>query len=337
MKVHLFVKQGTSPSPVLRRLLEQADCVRYVTGREEVASVAEGTTLFAQDGLGDLVEKCPGTQFAKCCNYYVIKNIVNCPMRCSYCYLHTFSQDDFITVNCDINRIYRALTTMSKTRSLRVGTGEYSDSMALEAYTGYTRLLTDFAAHHPHILFEFKTKYTRAAPYANPGAAIIYGVTLEPQDTIDREEQGTASLAERIDFLCRAAEKNNQVALHFDPIVDLPGALRAGRKTMDDISRRISQEAVAYISLGGFRYSKGFAAVLLARYPGSRLLNGEFVRCRDHKYRYPREKRVHLFRQWVAMIRTVYPKAPVYLCMENAWVWQRVFHDMPSFSSHLFT
>ncbi len=337
-----FIKKDTKNTRVLERIRDSISDIEYIRDKSEIISESDSISakriIYIEDGDGELIEKCPGTLYSRCCNYYVIKNIINCPMVCSYCYLQTFLNQDYITVYTDIDSIICSLEKKSKELGrIRIGTGEYSDSFALEAETGYTEFLTQYCQDKPGITMEFKTKYAGIEPFPNKRGNIIYGVTFEPEIIRDEEEENTSSIQDRIGFLQRAIEKNNKVALHFDPIIFTDDCFSLYEQLIRGISKHIEEKHIAYISLGCMRFSKGLINNLLDKFPKSRILQGEYILCRDTKYRYPREIRVSIFKNILKMIRKRYKNAPVYLCMENKTVWSMVYKEYGSFSDSLFS
>jgi len=92
---------------------------------------------------GEFFKKCPGSDGQVCCNYFVINFASNCPMDCSYCYLQEYLQDNAaLKVFSNVgDLIDEAERTLQKHRGVffRIGTGEITDSLALEPYTGMAR------------------------------------------------------------------------------------------------------------------------------------------------------------------------------------------------------
>jgi len=337
--IKAYIKKGTGNSPVLQRIMQGVPDFEYIDDKSQITGIKDNSRiLYVEDGDGELIEKCPGTLYSKCCNYYVIKNIINCPMACSYCYLQTFLNQDYITVYSNIESILTSLDKKAEQMGkIRIGTGEYSDSLALEAQTGYTEFLTDYCQDKPCITMEFKTKYTGIDPFINKTGNIIYGVTLEPEEIRQEEERGTGSIRERIDLLIKAIDMNCKVAMHFDPVLFTMDYRELYNSLIEEIYKKIAEKYIAYISLGCMRFSRGLPGSVINKFPASRILQGEYVLCIDSKYRYPREIRVQIFRCILEMIRKRYKHAPVYLCMENKLVWSQVYKNWPSCSDILFT
>jgi spore photoproduct lyase len=83
-------------------------------------------------------------------------------MDCSYCYLQEYLHDNAslkVFGNID-DLIAEADRTLTKHRGMffRIGTGELTDSLALEPYTGTVGELIPYFAEQPNVLLELKTK-----------------------------------------------------------------------------------------------------------------------------------------------------------------------------------
>ena len=98
---------------------------------------SEGT-LVVLPFRGSFVSGCPGSDGMVCCNYYVINLGVGCIFDCHYCYLQSFMNHPAMTVFGNLDDLYRELDFKLRNPKVRfrVGTGEYTDSLALDALTG---------------------------------------------------------------------------------------------------------------------------------------------------------------------------------------------------------
>jgi spore photoproduct lyase len=63
--------------------------------------------------------------------------------------------------------------------------------------------------------------------------------------------------------------------------------------------------------------------------PNRRYLLDEYVRSTDGKFRYLQKVRVTMYRELLQRLRDV-TGAKVYLCMESAAVWRRVYGALPN-------
>ena len=169
----VIVERGSDSSPMvnhLRRALPGAvfrtvDSVAAGNGASAVASSSFGAAkkkLIVTRQRGEFLKKCPGSDGQVCCNYFVINFASNCPMDCSYCYLQEYlAENSALKVFSNVDDLLvEADELLSKHRRyfFRIGTGEITDSLALEPYIGFAREVVPFFAEQPNVLLELKTK-----------------------------------------------------------------------------------------------------------------------------------------------------------------------------------
>jgi DNA repair photolyase len=99
-----------------------------------------------------------------------------------------------------------------------------TDLLAAEGLTGYAREWADFAASHPDLTIEIRTKSAHRQIWDNLPAlpGLIYAFTISPQPVIERFEHGTPDLENRLESAAAAMRCEHPVRLCFDPILYLP-------------------------------------------------------------------------------------------------------------------
>jgi spore photoproduct lyase len=290
---------------------------------------------------GEFLKKCPGSDGQVCCNYFVINFASNCPMECSYCYLQEYLADNpslkvFANVN-DLLREADELLGRHRKVFFRVGTGEITDSLALDPYIGFCAEVVPFFAEQPNVLLELKTKSDRVDGLLrlDPKGRIVVSWSLNPQRVIDGDEHLTASLEERIIAARRCQEAGYKLGFHFDPIVEYPGWEAEYRDMIERLFASLDFRRVAWASLGVLRNTSGLKRVMRRRFPATTLLSGEQVLCPDGKMRYFYPLRVAMYRKMLGWIRQAAPTVFVYLCMESREVWEQVFGFAPGCEKEL--
>jgi spore photoproduct lyase len=220
---------------------------------------------------------------------------------------------------------------------LRLGTGELSDSLALDSVLPVSQMLVPFFAARKNAILELKTKSAEIDHLLSldHGGRTVVSWSLNPLKMIREEERGTASLDERMEAARECQEKGYLLGFHFDPIIDHEGWERGYEETISFLFRRIDPGRVAWISLGGFRYPPQLKAIARERFPDTRIFLGELFPGRDGKFRYLQEIRVEMYRKLVGWLREADPDLFIYLCMESEEVWNRVFGWSPTNSIHL--
>jgi spore photoproduct lyase len=290
---------------------------------------------------GEFFKKCPGSDGQVCCNYFVINFASNCPMDCSYCYLQEYLQDNAaLKVFSNVgDLIDEAERTLQKHRGVffRIGTGEITDSLALEPYTGMVRELIPYFAEQANVLLELKTKSdcVESLLDLDPKGRVVVAWSMNPQPVIDLEEHDTASFSERLAAARRCQDAGYRLGFHFDPMIEYEGWQADYQAMLETIFAVVDWRRLSWLSLGVLRETPGLKRTMRRRYPQSRLLTGEQVLCPDGKMRYFQPLRVEMYRKMVEWIRRQAPTVKIYLCMESREVWQQVFGFAPACEKEL--
>jgi len=318
-------RAGLEPELVMDDAAYRNDVERFLT-----EPVGQGKRHLLLDVFkGEFFRKCPGTRGKICCNYYVIDQTTNCPFDCSYCFLQSYLNLRAIRFAVNIEDLFRELENIfSREQFIRVGTGELADSLALEPLTGFGGRLMEFAVEFPRVTLELKTKSASVDTLPDvrekPGRGVI-GWTMEPAHVIENEERGTATLTERLAASVRAAKKGYGIAFHLDPVVFFPGFEEAYLNLVDQMFSH--HDKLDWMSLAGFRYEPALKSYVEDRFPDSELLDGEFLRCSDGKFRYLFPERIRFFRRLVEKVKKLSPKTPLYFCMEDSRTWNLVMGE----------
>jgi len=321
----LSVRVLKDPAPLFRALLQEED-----------PQGAGKKVLFLSAFPGEFVKKCPGTQGFICCNYTVVNAATGCPLDCTYCILQLYLRNNpVLRVFVNTEEIFRSLHALFAAhpdRTFRIGTGELTDSLALDPLTGLSRELVPFFARQGKAVLELKTKtdhIENLIDLDHRGRTVI-GWSVNPEEVIAAEEKGAASLQARLRAAKRCREAGYRIAFHFDPMVFREGWEKMYAGVVEDLFRSVSPEGIAWISLGGLRFPPALKEIMRERFSASPLITGEFVPSPDGKMRYLRSIRVPAYRKMVEWIRAFGPEVPLYLCMESREVWEQVFDRIPS-------
>jgi len=218
-----------------------------------------------------------------------------------------------------------------------LGTGELSDSLALDPIFPLSGVLVPFFAERENVILELKTKSAEVdqlLDLKHRGKTVI-SWSLNPTPLIEGEEMRTAPLGKRIDSARRCQEKGYPLGFHFDPMIYYDGWEEGYQEVIHSLFNRIDPKGVIWISLGGFRYPPQLKAIVEERFPKTRIFLGELFPGRDAKFRYLKDIRVEMYQKMVGWLREVDPNLFIYLCMESKEVWEKVFGWAPENSHHL--
>ncbi len=337
----IWIEHGEEESDLARRVRTRLPEVAVeITGdlrAAEPSSFAGGKRrLVIQRYRGAFVQHCPaGTTGMVCCNYLVTNFASNCPFDCSYCFLQDYLKNNpavkaFTNASDGLAEI-DALLRAHPQRTFRIGTGELADSLALDHLTDLSSELVPFFAQRTNVLLELKTKSDCIDNLLrlDPRDRVVVSWSLNAAVIATHDEPGTATLEQRIAAAARVQAAGYRVAFHFDPLIAHDGWEDGYRDIIEQAFRHLDTRRVAWVSLGSLRMTAGLKAAIKARPQHAAILDSELVPGPDGKERVWRGVRVKMYRQMLRWLRDVDAEMPLYICMEPAGVWEKVFGEAP--------
>jgi spore photoproduct lyase len=300
---------------------------------EEAKRPTSKQVLFIENEPGEFIKPCPCTPGAVRCGYWVLSLGFQCPYACSYCFLRFYAPDEPLTLYANLEdaaeQFHRAAAQWPSDKPVRVGTGEFTDSLALEPWTAHAAWLAELVRPYPHVQLELKTKSANIASLLEmePLPNMVIAWTLSPEGRVTSDEPGTATLAQRLDAAARAVEHGYRVAFHFDPIIINPKTseidpIAPYLEVVDQLFKRLPSQQIAWISLGTLRFPRRFMDDWGPRLRGNPIYFDEFVSGEDGKLRYFWPIRKNAYEKIAARIdKYSGDNAPVYLCMESQKMW----------------
>jgi spore photoproduct lyase len=335
----IWIEDDALDLPTTRRIMDRVTAGKIVIG-SEIAKEAGRIDLYP-DPLnpgkrilklvrykGAFVKPCPGTKQYNCCGLKILNIGQGCPIDCRYCALQVYFNNPVMEVYVNLDDMLAELGIFLKTESperfFRFCTGEFTDSLALEPFTGYAGPLAHEFSGRTNATLEFKTKTDYIEPLLkikNP-RNIIVSFSVNAFSFSKTEEIRAASLQRRINAASRLASQGFKVGFHFDPIVPFEGWEDGYRETVDAIFSSVSPESIIWISLGVLRFVPKLKDVVNARFGPVRYFFDSFSPGLDGKFRLSPERRISIYRVLVRRIRLYAPNALVYLCMESPGIWR---------------
>ncbi|MCP4714019.1 MAG: DNA photolyase [Deltaproteobacteria bacterium] len=290
---------------------------------------------------GRFLEPCPGTKpDYLCCRYVILTAGSGCPLDCTYCVLLAYLNNPFITLFVNWEDMLAELEShgrLGNAEIVRIGTGEYMDSLALEHLTDFVLRIVSFFKNGPGAVLELKTKTAHIDHLRglDHGGRVIVSWSLNAPEIVAREERGAASLTERLSAARELVAEGYRVGFHFDPLICYPGWETGYRETVDLIAEYIPPEAIAWISIGTLRYMPQLKTKALLRFPETKIYYHEFVPGLDGKMRYLQDIRIEMCRSMVEWLRAYDKEIFIYYCMENSLVWQKTHAKVPASNMQL--
>ena len=336
--------QNSSLATRFRSVFPRAECLEIPSLKEFMGGHTGGgipeynrrsQTVFIINEERDFFKRCPCTRRAVPCGYHICNLSFGCIFECTYCYLQEYVNTPGIILPANLDFFFDRFMRyrdLSSTRAwqrgpyLRLGTGEFSDSLMLDDLTGYSLPLVEFFRGRDDVVFEFKTKSANIENLLkiDPGENIVIAWSLNPQKIIDSNEFYSASLADRIEAALRVSEAGYRVAFHFDPLFYYSGWKNDYRGVIDRLFGVINPEKIAWISLGTLRFKPVLKKIIEARFPGNDILNAEMVLGYDDKLRYPAPIRYRIYRFLINTLNGHGRSLPIYLCMEERSIWDEL-------------
>ncbi len=341
----IFIDHSVKNSLIAKTVVENSNDIDifYVDSAELNDESLERECVYLLKYKGSFFRKCPGTKFYNCCGYKIIHIGEGCPLNCSYCILKAYFSHQSIKVWANIEDLFIELRDIfSQNKLYRVGTGEFTDSLALEFLTNYSKYLIEFLSNFDNVILELKSKICDLSwiDSVKDVKKVLPAWSLNSVDIPPREEYLTSSLEERLQSAKECAQLGFRVCLHFDPIIYYPGWEKGYMKTIEMIFDYLKPQDIAYLSLGSFRGMPQLFDFIEKNWPETDYIyHGEFILGIDGKLRLFRPLRVKQFRFMVDNLKKYGVSKQIYFCMESDEIWKATLgytpKDIGGLSNHL--
>ncbi len=291
--------------------------------------------IYLTEYKGSFFKKCPGFHKGMaCCNYFVLNLGFQCDMDCSYCYLQSFLNSNYLTVYTNIEDALNELSQFDHlaNQPVRVGTGEVIDSLSLDPVTLYSRQLIEFFRNFPQWKLEFKTKSHFVDQFLDceHSGNVIVSWSINPPAIINGEEHGTATFEQRLEAALKCKQAGYQISFHIDPMIWHPDWQESYAFLVDQIIDNFSPETIPYLSVGALRFQPEQKNIMRERFGmDSYVTQAETFKSQDGKLRYDLELRKQMFNFILERFRKNNSKWKIFMCMETPETWVDTFGHTP--------
>ncbi len=278
---------------------------------------------------GEFLKPCPGTNNYICCGYQILNIGTNCPLDCSYCILQAYfnkpSLRIFVNLEDELSGIGE-LIDKSPEKLFRIGTGEFTDSLALDEIHRFSILLSEFIDKKKNCVIEHKTKTTEIKRLLElkTRERIIVSWSLNSPYIVSHEEHKAPSIEQRLIAARKCQEEGFVTGFHFDPLILHEDWQEQYKKTIDLMDKYLDPDKIIWVSMGCIRFVPALKPIILKRHPDTIILNGEFVQGLDGKSRYFKPVRIEMYRflrkqleDWAGY------NTGIYMCMESDEIWRK--------------
>jgi len=337
-----IVEEGSKKSPMSRKIMGRIPHTSLAKPSSSISPDSMGKdTLHLLSYKGEFLKPCPGTKEYICCGYQILNVATNCPLDCSYCILQSyFLHQPYLRIHVNLEENLGAILTFidrDPEQIIRVGTGEFADSLALDPLTHWTDILMRPFSKRKNSVLEFKTKTNQidglvSSPYRD---RIIVSWSLNSPLISATEEKGAATLKQRLEAARRCQEEGFVVSFHFDPLIPHKGWREGYLKTIDLMDRYLNPKGIIWISMGSLRFMPDLKSIIRKRHPGTSILDGEFITGLDGKARYFKPIRIELYQFMRRNLEKWHSDLGLYLCMESDEIWGKSMGWSPQDSKGL--
>ncbi len=348
----IFVHQEAAGDEVTRRVLQAFPDlpVEYVPDEASFLNIVQAVPLtegkkyiWLARYKGNFIKYCPGatgtSKHYRCCNYLVINEATNCPIECSYCFLQGYVTNPAMTIYTNYQRIQEELEALSAAnpgRIIRIGTGELTDSLALDPILQISHKLAETVAALPNIVLEMKTKTDHIDHLLDmPYRKLVVSWSVNPAWIVEKVEHKAASLARRLAAMRKISDAGFMIGLHFDPIIYYRQWREGYRELVAALAEVVDAHRIAWISMGSFRTPPPLKENIRLRFPKTPILAGEQIRGKDGKMRYIKPLRLEIYQTIYQYLQEAFGEPYVYFCMESLDLWKAVLKKAPANSGEV--
>ena len=330
-----YTKQILQRAGLQYTIIEDRAAPKGIEGRYPDNLTLGKKHLLLAKNRGTFFKPCPATREYRCCDYHVLSIGMNCPMDCVYCILQAYLNNPWLSFFVNIDQMFDELDVVLSRQGkefFRIGTGEFTDSMALDRITKLSDKLVPYMAGAEKGILELKTKSAVVENLENldhKGRTVV-AWSLNSAPIMIKEELRAATLDERLDAARKCAQWGYKLAFHFDPIVFHEGWEKGYQDTIERLFEIVPSDSIVWISLGALRYLPDLKKIGVKRFPQSRIYHNEFIEGLDGKARYFRPERVRLYNHLYSHLKKyVSERTCIYFCMESDEIWQEVMGFIP--------
>lgn len=342
---HIHVDESCVDDPYTQEIIQRAQLPwDVIPAGEEPArfergypdNMSEGKKhLYLTRHKGQFFKACPATREYRCCDYHVLNTGMNCPIDCVYCILQAYLNNPWLSFYINVDDLLAEIDLVlreNRDKVYRIGTGEFTDSLAIDRLTALSKNLVTHIAGHENAMLELKTKSAvieNLQGLAHNGKTVI-AWSLNSRQVLQKEEIRAASLDERLAAARKCIDWGYKLAFHFDPIIEHEGWEEGYSETIERLYASVPADKIVWISMGALRYLPKLKEIGIGRFPGSRMYFQEFVEGLDGKSRYFRDNRVRLYKFIYSKLKErAAERTCIYFCMESDEIWQEVMGYTP--------
>ncbi len=220
-------------------------------------------------------------------HFYYTSCMMNCIYHCDYCYLQGMYPSGHVVVFVNLEDYFTELEHLLLKHPVYLCISYDTDLLALEQTFSFVSRWLAFAAEHPALTLEIRTKSGNPAVFEKLAAVykdrkalqkqIIFAWTVSPDNLSQSTEHDAASLPLRLKSLRAAKEAGFSVRLCFDPMIFHSGWKQAYSTLVETIFSVISPDDLYDVSIGVFRISTEYLKTMRKKRPDSAIVQYPYI------------------------------------------------------------
>lgn len=245
--------------------------------------------------------------------FYYTSCMMNCVYDCEYCYLKGMYPSANVVLFVNLEDIFSELEKMLAEHPVYLCASYDTDLMAMEGIAGYVKEWNDFAAAHPRLTVELRTKSAniRLIEEMTVQSNVIYAFTLSPHAVIDAYEHGTPPLKQRIACAAGANQRGCKVRLCFDPMLYCPDWEKQYMDMLKQVFMQIDMTRIMDVSVGSFRVSQEYLKKMRRNEPCSAVVQFPYEND-GGVYHYPAELTDRMESMLAGQLRSALPSEKIF-------------------------
>lgn len=328
---NLYIGRDVVDDPLVESIKQKIDYKNEVIVDGELHP---GNGLLLAKNKGKFIKPCPCRCEKTWCGYWVVEWGFGCPFGCEYCIVQNYQRAGDATLYVNFDDCRKEIEALRKNvkGAIRLGTGHFGDPMGFEEIYPLNAAIIEWTKDMPDFTVEIKTKSNYIEPILKLRNAknVTMAYSLNTMESCARLEHRTSGIEERLAAARDAAKTSGcNLSFHFEPLIPIKDWKAKYIEIFELMEKYLKGLEVSWISMGTFRFPKGFQDYVELYHPNTGIFAEEFYACNDGKIRYFRPLREELYRFIWDEVKKRYPEAVVYMCMESPEVWERlVGHKM---------
>ncbi len=246
-------------------------------------------------------------------HFYYTSCTMNCIYDCEYCYLKGMYSSANVVIFVNIEDVFERVEELLKEHPLYLCVSYDTDMMAMDYLTGYTRDWCEFAAMHPDLKIEIRTKSANIALLDKIPVAeqVILAFTVSPEEVTEKYEHFTPSLEARVKCINEAIKLGHQVRICFDPIIYCVEWQTQYDAMIDLIYANVDMAKVLDVSVGSFRVSQDYLKKMRKIEPDSAVVQFPYENTKG-VYHYPTALMEQMEQHVVARLKEKVPEDKIF-------------------------